>query len=286
MCSYRPTTSLFNVAISASGRHAGDSDLDHARNLAHEYLGFFENYRADCQRSDTLLIKYRELVEDPCGLSERLNGLLGTSVSQSGDPTEFLKGHRTSASLAQSLDRWQKERLSPKVAAFLEQHLREPMTVLGCEFAQSQSDGVLGCDFTQLAGQKLPIPATVASQGSLSAAGNDGLQLTVTGDDLNFLVPGIKPFAATDINEVWMCLAGDVGDHCSIYWRNPRGGFSEEQSMHVSHNGGTHWRVVRFLVGKHPQWKGQIAELRVDPLNGERPATPRTGHLRWLRLVG
>ncbi len=268
------------------GRSSGDSDLDHARKLAHEYLGFFENYRADCQRPDTLLIKYRELVQDPHALAARLNGLLQTSIVPSSKPNEFLNGHRTSASPEQSLDRWQKEGLAPNVAQLLEHQLREPMTMIGCEFSQPRCAAAMTCDFTQPQIQKRAIASASTAQGTLTPAGKDGLRLTITGEDLNFIAPGIDPFTAGEVQEVWMSLTGDVGDHCSIYWRTPRGGFSEEQSLHVSHNGGTHWRVVRFPVGKHPLWKGHIAELRVDPLNGERPATPQTGNIRWVRLVG
>jgi hypothetical protein len=268
------------------GRGPNDSDLDHARNLTHEYLGFFENHRADCQRQDAALVTYRELVLDPDGVSERLNLLLKTNIAPGAAPSDFLAGHRTSASLDQSLDRWKKERLAPQIAAFFERHLREPMTALRCEFSQPRSDDLLQCDFTQPKAQKFAISQAVASQGSLSPAGADGLRMTITGEDLYFSLPRSEPFAAAAVQEVWMSLSGDVGDHCSVYWRNRDNAFSEERSIHVPHYGGTHWRVVRFPIGKHPQWKGQIAELRVDPLNGERPAAPKTGHLRWVRLVG
>jgi hypothetical protein len=267
------------------GRAPGDSDLDHARNLAHEYLSFFENYRADSQRPETALVTYPELVLDPEGLSERLNGLLKTSVAPASAPTEFLDGHRTSPNLGQSIDRWKKQPLAPEIVTLFEQSLHEPMTTLGFEFSQPRNETPMECDFTRDPAQKIAIPRAIASQGSWTPAGKDGLRLTITGEDLHIVLPEFKRFAAATVQEVWMSLTGDVGDHCSVYWRNPDNGFSEERSIHVSHNGGTHWRVVRLPVGKHPQWKGQIAELRVDPLNGERPATPQTGYLRWVRLV-
>src|SRR6185437_14738573 len=109
------------------GRRAGDSDAEHARNLAYEYLTFFENYRADHQRPDTTLITYRELVQDAAGLAQRLNAFLKTSIAPQAACKDFLDGHRTSATPTHSLDRWKKESLPSKVTAIHEQHLHEPM---------------------------------------------------------------------------------------------------------------------------------------------------------------
>ena len=71
------------------GRARGDSDLDHARNLAHEYLGFFENYRADRHRPDTTSVTYRELISDSAGLAQRLNQMLETEIVPNSSASEF-----------------------------------------------------------------------------------------------------------------------------------------------------------------------------------------------------
>src|SRR5579862_4441241 len=49
----------------AFGRTAQDSDADFARNLALDFLSYFENYRADADRRDCALVRYEELIADP-----------------------------------------------------------------------------------------------------------------------------------------------------------------------------------------------------------------------------
>src|SRR5207302_8300261 len=50
------------------GRRPGDSDLEHARNLAYEFLLYFENFRADKERADCMLVQYADLIHDRAGL--------------------------------------------------------------------------------------------------------------------------------------------------------------------------------------------------------------------------
>jgi hypothetical protein len=54
------------------GRAAADSDTDHARNLAHAVLEYFENFRADRGRDDCTLVRYEELASERATLAERL----------------------------------------------------------------------------------------------------------------------------------------------------------------------------------------------------------------------
>ena len=88
---------------------------------------------------------------------------------------------------------------------------------------------------------------------------------------------------AISTDEIWTCVQGDTGDHCSIYWRGSREAFSEERSMHVPFRPGRHWQILRFPIGKHPLWRDVIEQLRVDLFNGN--VAPAGGRLRWIRHV-
>ncbi len=267
------------------GRGPGDSDLDHARNLAYDYLCYFENFRADRQRHDTAAVTYQELVSDPITLSQRLNRLLDAEITPSNSTSDFLASHRTTGSVEASLNRWRRESLDASVVRFIERYLQEAMKTIGFEFSDTQEADPRLFDLSSLAVQSYAIDHAATSHGALSAAGSNGLRVTITDDDFHFLLPRIEPFSATSVREVWMCLSGDVGSHCSLFWRSPDDAFDESCSLHVPQYGGSHWRIVRFQVGNHPHWSGTIAELRVDPLNGERPVTPQSGYVRWVRLV-
>jgi hypothetical protein len=76
------------------------------------------------------------------------------------------------------------------------------------------------------------------------------------------------PLRAMSTDEIWTCVQGDTGDHCSIYWRGIREAFSEERSVHAPSRPGRHWQILRFPIGKHPQWRDVIEQLRIDLFNG------------------
>src|SRR5262249_20194007 len=50
------------------GRGPEDSDLDHARNLAYEFLLYYENFRADRHRAECMPVPYADLIRDRAGL--------------------------------------------------------------------------------------------------------------------------------------------------------------------------------------------------------------------------
>jgi hypothetical protein len=121
-----------------------------------------------------------------------------------------------------------------------------------------------------------------SADGALRREG-DVATVTVTGGDFWIELPS-DPFRADTIAEVWACLRGDTGDHCSLYWRGPREAFAEERCAHVPFRPGPHWRVVRFRVGGQRRWRGTVEQLRLDLFNGA--VTPgRGGEVRWVRLV-
>src|SRR6266852_1374753 len=86
------------------GRGPRDSDLDHARNLTYEFLVYFENYRADKDRADCLLIPYADLVSDLPGLVKRLRDFAGLECLDTAMPND-IGYHRTSISPDKSLER-------------------------------------------------------------------------------------------------------------------------------------------------------------------------------------
>jgi hypothetical protein len=264
------------------GRAAGDSDLDHARSLAYEYLLYYENYRADRGRADCHLVRYAELVRDRSRLADYLGRLLGVHLTGEGGGDD-LKSHRTSANLADSLERWRREPLPPGVQELLETTLFEAMAALGYEVAATTVPVGPAVEFSRLAEGLSPLPHS--RDGVPAPADESGMRVTLSGEDFWVVLP-LEPFQAEGVREVWVSLCGQAGDHCSLYWSPEGGDFSEERCLHLRFHPGQHWQVLRFRTGRHPLWRGTVARLRVDPFNGRPCRGEAPLWVRWVRTVG
>ena len=105
------------------GMDDGNSELDAARHTAHRWLSFAENARADRTRTDTMTLRYEDLVQEPELSAARLSTFLGLRLVPGEAPSEYLDSHRTSRDVGTSVGRWQREPLSDVVRTCLETQL-------------------------------------------------------------------------------------------------------------------------------------------------------------------
>jgi hypothetical protein len=167
--------------------------------------------------------------------------------------------------------RWQREALSDISRSCLETQLRDLMVDYGYEVSGDA-----------------PGPLEISGHPEHTANGTvqiiEGTILISVGtDDFNMELRS-PPIRAMSTDEIWACVQGDTGDHCSIYWRGIREAFSEERSMHIPFRPSRHWQILRFHVGKHQMWRDVIEQLRIDLFNG-KVAPADGGRLRWIRYV-
>jgi hypothetical protein len=237
------------------GRGPQDSDLDHARNLAYELLLYFENFRADKDRADSMSVSYADLIRDRSGVVDRLRQFAGLQCLEAvaANPME---SHGTSSSLEMSLDRWRRELLPPRVLNFLETYLQESMGALG---------------YTLSAPNKThPCPGVDLATGSpLMAA-----------DFLSIDLP-IDPFPSSQAAEIWVSLYGPSLDQVSLCWRTG----NRDSSLTLPTYAALHWRVLRFPVGRHQHWRDRISRLRLEMSCGSQQDEKDPVLLRWVRLV-
>jgi hypothetical protein len=113
------------------GMGDGNSELDAARHSAHRWLSFAENARADRTRTDTIALRYEDMVQEPGPSAARLSTFLGLRLVPAEAPYEYLDVHRTSGDVSTSVGRWQPEPLSDVVRTCLETQLRDLMVYYG-----------------------------------------------------------------------------------------------------------------------------------------------------------
>jgi Sulfotransferase family len=258
-------------------RSPQDTDLEHARNMAPKWLNFFENICGEGRPTDSFLARYEDLVLRPEGLVAWLRSQgLDTDLDRAFD---HFDDHRTSSDLAASVERWRREAIPPEVKEFFERHLGGEMEALGYPV---ESAGC--CPSIQFRAGEFAPQLTNSSQGRIELT-EYAMKVHVTGGDFGLLLP-FEPFPAEEVHEIWVSVAGVVGDHFSIYWRGADNDFSEQCAIHLKYAPGPHWEVVRFRMRQHPLWHGTIQQVRLDLFNGQTARTEGSGYVRWVRLIG
>jgi hypothetical protein len=254
-----------------------DTDIDHARTLGVELLNYFENFVENgISGHDSFLLRYEDLVSGP---EEFLAWLRNIGLTPDLDSSsEGIEYHQTSSTSDASIGRWRREYIPPEVSGFLERHLGREMSRLGYTV-----EPIALCPSIEFrTGQSSPQVSNPA-HGSI-AMNENAMTVYVEGNDFGFFVPS-EPIDAHEATEIWVSAAADIGDHCSLYWRDADSDFSQERSIHVSFVAGCHWRILRFRTCQHPLWTGRIQQLRVDLFNSTSPEVRGTGQVRWVRFI-
>ena len=245
------------------GRGPKDSDLDHARNLAYEFLLYYENFRVDRHRADCMLVPYADLIRDREGLVGRLRRFAGLECLDQA-AAHGLESHRTSASPEVSLDRWRREPLPPGVLSFLETYLQESFAALHYEPA---APGKIRC----------------CPGAEFANENENGLRVPVERGRFSIELP-IDAFPSDSVTEIWVSAFGPALDEISLSWRTPERDYSHRRRLSLPAYGGPHWRVFRFPVGRHERWHGRIARLQLQMTFNSLPYDDAV-YLRWVRLV-
>src|SRR6266436_1253856 len=194
------------------GRGPRDSDLNHARNLTYEFLVYFENFRADKDRADCMLVPYTDLIQDRPRLVDRLRRFAGLECLGHVVANE-LESHRTSSSPEMSVDRWRREPLHQEVLNFLENYLRESMVELHYEPA---APGKIG----QCPGVEFASPPALSKLETPGGTDENGLRVLFQNGQFCIDL-AIDPFLSREVTEVWASLYGAAVDQVSLSWETP-----------------------------------------------------------------
>lgn len=264
-----------------------DDDKEVARRIALGFLQTFENYRAERDRADTLLIRYEDLLRDPATTADCIRQKFGI---EAGIPqANHLDAVATTPNLPSSLGRWEREALPQSAIELFGSSLRHEMKRLGYEIKGGES--MRSLHFQQ---GKLDSSSISVRQGKLELQ-TDFAEVNVRGRDFHLVIP-VEPFDAEEINYVWMSVNSEIGEVCSVYWRTRDDQFSEERAVYTRLTPSAHWEVLSFPMHKHPGWKGRIHELRLDLFNfvsrglmrrwrSPYPPCKGRGRIRWVKLI-
>ena len=263
------------------GRSAGDSDIDHARNIALGFLMCYEAYHFDRHRDDALLIRYEDFVCRRAQVLGELEDRAGLSL-RNEDCCPELEFHRTTGDLASSVRRWEREPLPQGVSDYLEEHAGEEMEDLGYPLTARRRCSLRRLSFSE---GRVNVKSIACSPDGELIPERDGCAVQVSGDDFWILLP-CDSFSASDVTQVWVSLDGEIGDVVSLYWAcDGQSGFAEERAIHLSYSPLVNRVVLPFRVSRHPDWKGIISHLRLDLFNARKKPHTGKGYLRWVQLA-
>lgn len=260
------------------GRKPQDDDTAYAREFASAYLMLFENYRSHLNKPGSILLRYEDLARDAQAVSGVLNEKLGLCVNIAG-MNRTPQSHRTSASLASSIERWRREGLPPGVEGTLMDGLDEAIGSLGYAPARAEP-GMPKIDCTRrqdVAGLQHN------SHGRFADVTEEGLEIIPEGDDFSIWLPEWH-LDASQVHECWLTVRARIGTHCSVYWDSGQG-FGEEESIHQPFFPADHWQIIRFGVARRAKWAGTIHRIRFDLCNGGAISPYRRIYLRSVRLI-
>ena len=251
------------------GMEAGTSEMDQARHTAHGLLTFAENEAADRERGDRCLVRYEDWAEHPDAVVRQLNRFVALDLSAGDAVDRIFDSHATSADLGASVGRWRHEPFSREPRMLIERHLARQLVDYGYEIAPD----------VRPAEAIVPGPEMRCSSDGSVTSTVTGALVQVWGEDFWVELP-LEPTPADAIAELWICLRGTTGDHCSVYWPRADGAYDQTHSIHVPFRPGWHWQIARFRLDRHPLWQGMLSHLRLDLFNGT--TTPGTGEVRWV----
>jgi len=257
-------------------RRHDDTDLGHARSQGLEFVNYFENFEDGNLHRESFSLRYEDLVSHP---EEFQTWLENIGLTPDLDAAfEQIEGHQTSPTLAASIARWRREYIPTEVSSFFHRHLGREMMRLGYPV---ETVGL--CPSIEFRTGE-PVPQLSNPAHGKIETNDRAMTVYIEGNDFGILVP-LEPIQAEDAKEIWVSAAGNVGDHCSLYWRDAGSDFSEARSIHVDFVPAPHWRVLRFRTSQHHLWTGRIEQLRVDLFNGNSIDVRGIGHVRWVRLI-
>ncbi|HLK32237.1 MAG TPA: sulfotransferase, partial [Terriglobales bacterium] len=227
-------------------RVAGDTDRDHARHIAQAFLNSFDNYFADRDRPDTLLVRYEDFVRDPERTREQIARF--TSADLKPGNGYFNPGHGTAADAGKSLERWKREPISPEALHLIEGILQKEMASLGYPVSEPNTTSVTNLSF---APGGLELAKVEHSSQGLLERDTDFAIVQVRGPDFHLFLP-TEPFEADQVKEIWASVREGAGTLCSLYWRRRDSRFGESSVLHVPYTPRAYWEMLTFPVASHP----------------------------------
>ncbi|HEY1221057.1 MAG: sulfotransferase [Bryobacteraceae bacterium] len=265
-------------------RRPEDSDLDHARSVCASFVGYATNYLADRGRDDCLLVRYEDLVGDTKAALAALEAAMGL-VLDGGAGAEHFGSHGTAASLALTEERWRREGLPNGVEDLFERSAGAELARLGYPGALPAGRSAIPSVDFGLGGVDLGTVVT-SPDGRFERSSDSHAGIRLSGSDFWMILP-LEPFAADEVAEIWLCVKGGAGETCSVYWAGPGESPGEDRAIHLFYQPSRHWQIIRFRVGAHPAWRGEIRVVRLDVFNSGRGGwLEGHGEIQWVRLVG
>jgi len=280
---FRDPRDVYLSSIGAAMRSTKSTTLDtalqHAINLSRLELFIYENYRTESWRQPVQALRYEDLLMDTGEAVQLLCDATGVSITDFETPL-YYESRKESDPLETSVFRWKQNKFPEHVNNCLSVLLKEHMIEMGYECADVPQRRARYWNFAEDINRNI----RAINDGKIDTHQFKAAKIELFGDDCYLILDG-EPFDADQITEVWLCLSGRTGNHCSVYWRDSHSSYGEDRAIHVKFFGADLYQIVRFETNKHPKWTGQVAELSVHLCNGHDAKPGTEIFLRWVRLI-
>jgi hypothetical protein len=262
------------------GRTPTDTDADHALKIAASFIASVQDYLVNSSGGNCLAVRYEDLVSDPLAALDPLRRSLSLNINPN-NIDGFYDKHRTTKDKDASVARWKKESLADHLQAIFDINFVRELNIMNypvADSSKSMRDNSI-CIF-----QKKDDAAAVnkVSGGRVVDCNEKGLGFVIDGHELKVQIS--TDLKADPIDEIWICLGGDIADSYRMKWSFADNN-SQENSSVQPRVPGDHYRVVRFPVSAEVQ-AHQLSEIELTlERSGSRSASQTTGWIKWIRCI-
>ncbi|MBA3992071.1 MAG: hypothetical protein C0469_00995 [Cyanobacteria bacterium DS2.3.42] len=265
----------FSEKIDTNAFQANDGALK----LVYELSCIFEEFLAQEQAENSIVIKYEDLVKEPEKVLTLLQDSIGWKPSDALKQ-DFYDKHRTTKDPGSSIERWKSEEISSKELFYLDSVPTEMMEY----FNYSPSNPAITNRLWKIDLTEDQNPHFRVDNADLSIESGRSLRIVSTAAATSIVVNrGERTLGKTA--EVWLCIGQSCHNTFALYWRHSDQSFSDDRVIVAQREDLKHTNILRFKVGEHPGWSEQFAELFISGWHQAGVEEQQPSFVRWIKFI-
>lgn len=265
----------FSEKINANAFQANEGAL----RLAFEISCLFEEYLAQENKANSIVVKYEDMVTEPETVLNKLREVIGWQPSAVLEQ-EFYDKHRTTKNPAASIGRYKTEQIASKELFYLDCVPTEMLKYF--EYSQdnpSICERLWKIDLTEEESPHFRI-----DNADLTIEAGSSVRILSTGP-ATAIVVSRGDRTLEKIAEVWLCVRQTCQTNFALYWRQADQGFGDDRFVVAKRMKSNQTNILRFKVGEHPGWSDQFAELFISGWHQPDVEEQQPSVVRWIKFI-